>query len=78
MYEEILNALIDYLTDCKKLAKESMTEDTLFQEDLGGKSVDIAHLAAFLEAEYDVDLPYMKFSKQKTLGDMARFVEQSM
>ncbi|MGI6333991.1 MAG: acyl carrier protein [Saccharofermentanales bacterium] len=78
MYDEILDAIIERLAKTKHIQKASMSETTLFVEDLNGKSLEIAHLATFLEAEFDVDLPYMKFSKQRTLGDMARFVEESM
>ena len=78
MYEEILSAIINHLVNAKHVDGSSLNENTHFINDLGGKSLEIAHLAGFLEAEFDVDLPYMKFSKQKTLGEMARFVEESM
>ena len=78
MYEEILNAIYGQVASMKHMGKDGLKEDMLFVEELGGKSLDVAQLASFLEGEFDVDLPYMKFSKQKTLGDMARFVEESM
>jgi len=78
MYEEIFETMVNHLVEVKHWDPEKMTEDALFAEDLGGKSLDLAHLATFLEAEFDVDVPYMKFVKQKTLGEMAKFVAKAM
>ena len=78
MYEEVLEAIVKYLTENRHWDEAALKEDALFVEDLGGKSLDIAHLATYLEAEFDVDVPYMKFCKQKTLGEMAKFVEKAM
>ncbi|MBQ9032073.1 MAG: acyl carrier protein [Parasporobacterium sp.] len=78
MYEEIFETMVNHLAEIKNWKIEDMKEDALFADDLGGKSLDLAHLATFLEAEFDVDVPYMKFVKQKTLGEMARFVAKAM
>lgn len=78
MYQEALEAIINRLAEVKKLDPETLNENTHFYEDLSGTSLELAHLGTFLESEFDVDLPYMKFSKQKTLGEMAKFIEKAM
>lgn len=47
--------------------------DTTFAE-LGAKSADGVQVAMALEDEYDVQVPFMKFARQKTLGEAAAFV----
>lgn len=78
MFDQALEAIMDYLAETKHISKDSMTKDSLFVEELNGKSLDYAHLSSFLEAEFDVDIPYMKFSKQKTLGEMAQYVADAI
>jgi len=78
MREEILEAIKNYLAKIRHADPETMTEETDFSKDMGGTSLEFAQLAAYLESEYDVDLPYMAFCRKKTLGDMADFVEESM
>ena len=78
MYDEIFETMIKYLEEVKHWTRENMTENARFADDLGGKSLDLAHLITFMEAEFDVDIPYMKLVKQKTLGEMARYIEKNM
>ena len=78
MYQEIYEAMCGQIAKQLHCTPDKLTEDTRFLEDLGAKSYDYLHLAVFLEAEYDVDLPYMKFSKNKTLKEMAEYVAKEV
>ena len=53
---------------------EEMTEDLRFVEDLSAKSVHYSQITTYLEDAFDVEIPYMNFRRQKTLGEAVDFV----
>lgn len=53
---------------------DEITEDTTFDGDLKAKSTNITLMLNYLEDEFDVELPYMKFRRCKTVGEAAAFV----
>lgn len=48
-------------------------EDTTF-ESLGIKSVQYSQLTTYLEDEFDIEVPFMKFRRKKTFGEAADYV----
>jgi len=50
-------------------------ENTEFKA-LGMKSVNYTQLTTALEDYFDVEIPYMKFRKNKTIGEAADYIVQ--
>lgn len=53
---------------------DTLGEDTRLAEDLQCKSVNYVQLSTYLEDEYDVEVPYMAFKRNKTIGDIAEYM----
>ncbi len=47
---------------------------TRFEEDLHCKSVDIVRFTAILEDEYEVEVPFMGFKRNKTFDEAADYL----
>ena len=71
--EEILEALIERIAQITGKDAETITEDTPFEE-LNLKSVNISQITTYLEDETDVEIPFMGFKKNKTVGAAADYV----
>ena len=54
--------------------RDTLTEDTEFEADLKARSQNVTMMLNVLEDEYDVEIPYMKFRRCKSLGESAEFV----
>lgn len=75
MNEEILAKLIErcaYLWGCDAA---ELNADTTFAE-RNTKSTQISQMTTYLEDEYDCEVPYMQFKRNKTLGEAAAFVAE--
>ena len=73
MREEILEKIIDRAAPLFGMEKDAITEDTTFAE-CNAKSAHISQITTYLEDEYDVEVPFMGFRRQKTFGEAADFV----
>ncbi len=78
MYDDILNSIIERISRVRGIDPATLNADTCLVEDLAASSVDLARLATFLEAEYDAYLPYVRVRKEKTIGDVARLLDESL
>ena len=76
--EEIYEKICDRVVKRLNAQRENLTLETKFVADLGGKSLEYAQMAQYLNAEYDVEMPYLKFSKLETLGEMVDYVVEEM
>ena len=65
---------------CQKLdvAKEKVTLETKFAEDLGADSLDQAELVMEFEDEFDINIPDDAEGKIKTVGDTVKFIEEQL
>lgn len=73
MREEILEKMIERAAPLFGMDKASITEDTTFAQ-CNAKSAHISQITTFLEDEYDMEIPFMNFRRQKTFGEAADFV----
>lgn len=73
MREEILQKIIDRAAPLFGMDKAAITEDTTFAE-CNAKSVHISQITTFLEDEYDIEIHFMNFRRQKTFGEAADYV----
>lgn len=73
MREEILEKIIDRASALFGIDKDTITQETTFEE-CKAKSVHISQITTYLEDEYDIEIPFMNFRRQKTFGEAADFV----
>jgi acyl carrier protein len=75
-------ALKDKVVDiiCQKLdvAKDKVTMETKYAEDLGADSLDQAELVMEFEDEFDINIPDDAEGKIKTVGDTVKFIEEQV
>ena len=55
-----------------------VTETASFTNDLGADSLDVVDLIMSLEDEFDLEVPDEQVENVKTVGDLVRFIEQSV
>jgi acyl carrier protein len=72
--DEILALIINKIASLYKTDASKYSTETRFAEDLNAKSVDMVKVIGVLEDEYGVDINFMEFRRQKTLGDAANYV----
>ena len=73
MNEEIFEALAERCAYIWGVDVDDITEDTTFDEH-NTKSVQISQMTTYLEDEFDVEVPYMQFRRNKTIGEAVAFV----
>ena len=75
---DILEKIIDILCDQLDLDREQVTQDSEIIDDLGADSLDIVDLVMTLEEEFDTEITDEMIEGMKTVGDVVRFVEESL
>lgn len=75
MRDEILAKIIERAAPLFGMNPAEMTADTTFAS-CNAKSAHISQITTYLENEYDVEIPFMNFRRQKTLGEAADFVQE--
>jgi acyl carrier protein len=65
---------------CQKLdvAKDKVTLETKYAEDLGADSLDQAELVMEFEDEFDINIPDDAEGKIKTVGDTVKFIQEQL
>ncbi len=74
--DEILEKIIERTAQVFKKEPADLSGDTRFKEDLNAKSVNVVQIITTLEADYDVQVNYMKLRRKETLGEAAEFVAE--
>ncbi len=72
--DEILEKMIERASEIFQKDPGDLDEDTQFVEDLQAKSVNYVQIISVLEDEFDVEINFMAFRRNKTFGDAADFV----
>ena len=73
MREEIVEKIINRAATLFGMDKNAITQETTFAE-CNAKSAHISQITTYLEDEYDIEIPFMNFRRQKTFGEAADFV----
>lgn len=73
MREEILEKIISRAAAIFGMDKDMITQETTFAQ-CNAKSSHISQITTYLEDEYDIEIPFMNFRRQKTFGEAADFV----
>ncbi len=75
--QEIQDKVVEIV--CKQLgvAKEKVTLETSFVNDLGADSLDTVELVMAIEDAFDLNIPDEDAEKIQTVGDAVRYIEKS-
>lgn len=73
----VLEKIIDIISEQLELDKSVIKESSTLSEDLGAGSLDMIDLAMSIEDEFGIELPDNDLDKIKTVGDLAKFVEEN-
>ena len=73
--EEVLAKMIETVADILGKPQEELRGDTTF-ESLNVKSVNLVQIIAVLEDEYDAEIPFMQFRRNKTLAEAAKYIAE--
>lgn len=74
VFEKLKSILVNQLD----LEEDVVTPDALIVEDLGADSLDIVDLIMSLEEEFDVEIPDDQIENIKTVGDVAKYIEDRL
>jgi acyl carrier protein len=74
--DEILEKIIERASELFQKDPSELSEDTQFVEDLKAKSVNYVQIITVLEDEFDTEINFMAFRRNKTFGEAADFVAE--
>ena len=80
-YDEILEKVIEIVAKVFGVPAEKLNENSTWINDLDIDLVsslqckEFVDLKVALDAEFDIDCPNMKLGRTKTMGEVARFIE---
>lgn len=74
--DEILEKIIKRAAEIFKKDPAELGEETKFLDDLQAKSVNFVQIIALLEDDYDTEINFMAFRRNKTFGEAADFVAE--
>lgn len=75
MNEDVFSKLAERCAYLWGVAAAEVTRDTTFAEH-NTKSTQISQMTTYLEDEFDCEVPYMQFKRNKTVGEAADFVAE--
>ena len=73
----MLEAIEDILSKQLRVDINSITEDTRIVDDLGADSLDVVEMLMTIEQDYGVIVPDDVIATFKTVGDVARYIENN-
>ena len=73
MNKEVFEKLVERCAYIWGIEATGITADTTFAEH-NTKSTQISQMTTFLEDEFDIEVPYMQFKRNKMVGEAAAFV----
>jgi acyl carrier protein len=74
----IKDKVIEIIVNHLDVAKEKVTLETKYAEDLGADSLDTAELVMEFEEEFEINIPDDVEGKIKTVGDTIKFIEEQI
>lgn len=73
MKEKVINKIIERAISIWDVDASELSTETLFN-DMNPKSAHYAQMTTYLEDEFDIEVPYMKFKRCKTFGEAADYI----
>ncbi len=74
VFEKVKGILCDQLD----IDEDSVTMDSVITEDFGADSLDFVDLVMTLEEEFEVEFPDDEIKNIRTVGDLVKYIEQSV
>jgi acyl carrier protein len=74
---DMLEAVKDILAKQLRVDVDSISDDTDIVDDLGADSLDVVEMLMTIEQEYGVVVPDEAIMTFKTVGDVARYIENN-
>ena len=74
---DMLEAVKDILAKQLRVDVDSISDDTDIVDDLGADSLDVVVMLMTIEQEYGVVVPDEAIMTFKTVGDVARYIENN-
>jgi acyl carrier protein len=74
--DDVLEKIIQRAAEVFKKDPAELSAETSFETDLKAKSVNYVQVIAVLEDAFDVQINFMQFRRNRTLGEAAQFVAQ--
>jgi len=75
--KSIADRIKDIIVEQLGVNADQIKPEAKFIEDLGADSLDIVELVMALEEEFGTEIPDEEAEKLQTVGDVARFVEET-
>ena len=72
--QDIFEKLVGRAAPLFGMKPEELAETTRFAEDCKAKSTHFSQITTYLEDEFDTEIPYMSFRRQKTIGEAVDYV----
>ena len=69
--------VIEIVSEQMGVAKDQVTKDTSFVNDLGADSLDTVELVMEFEEEFDITIPDEEAEKIQTVGQAIKYIEDN-
>ena len=74
----VFDKVKDIIVDQLDVDEDKVKMEASISEDLGADSLDIVDLVMSLEEEFDVEIPDEQVENVKTVGDIVKFIEETI
>ena len=78
MSDDLLNKIVDIVTDKLDVDKSKVTEDAKFIDDLGADSLDTVELIMQFEEDFSLDIPDEDAEKILSLNDALNYIKKNL
>ncbi len=75
MSDEIKDRVVNIVAEQMGVAKDKLTLETSFINDLGADSLDTVELLMEFEDEFQIQIPEEEAEKIQTVGDVIKYIE---
>jgi acyl carrier protein len=73
--KDMLEKVIEILSEFTALEKDKITEESALIADLGLNSLDVINVVVAFEEEFDIDIPDKAIKSFSTVGDIVKYLE---
>ncbi len=70
----VFEVVKEVIVEIKDIPAESITLESLFDEDLNADSLDIVEMLMMLEEKYNIEIPEEEAEKMKTVADAVNYI----
>lgn len=71
----VLEKVKAILSEQFDVEEDSITTDTVIEDDLGADSLDVVDLVMSLEDEFEIEVPDDQVENIRTVGDIVKYIE---